>query len=193
MSTSGSSCSRWWSREYRRVIERFHRIIGGQFFGHSHQDEFIIYYARDQHRIPVNVGWLGGATTPSSGTSPNYNVYHVDRVHFQVNEKESWSYNLNEANMNPATSPVWQRLYRFTEHFGIGNTSPATLDNFVSNILSRSRQMLTDYYGFRQSNSPFILARGCDDNCLRNNLCRITNNEVNDQRKCDEIRSFPLV
>jgi len=84
-------------------------------------------------------------------------------------------------------------LYRFTQHFGIGNTSPATLDNFVTNTLSRSRRLLTDYYGFRMSDSPFILARGCDDNCLRNSLCRIVSNEVSDNRKCNEIRSFPLV
>ncbi|XP_070500971.1 sphingomyelin phosphodiesterase-like [Chironomus tepperi] len=190
--SSGSSCSRWWSREYRRVIERFHRIIGAQFFGHSHQDDVVVFYARDQHTVAINAGWVGGTITTHSGHSPNYNVYYVDRVHYQVNEKESWSYNLNEANMNPATSPVWRMLYRFTEHFNIPNTSPASLDNFVSNVLSRSRRLLTDYYGFRMSNSPFILARGCDDNCLRHSLCRIVANEVSDTRKCDEIRSFPL-
>lgn len=82
MNSGGSSCSRWWSREYRRVIERFHRIIGGQFFGHSHSDEFNIHYARSQHNVAINAGWVGGAITVHSGTSPNYNAYYVDRVHY---------------------------------------------------------------------------------------------------------------
>ncbi|KAL7025175.1 hypothetical protein ACKWTF_013376 [Chironomus riparius] len=82
MSSGGSSCSRWWSREYRRVIERFHRIIGAQFFGHSHQDDVVVFYARDQHTVAINAGWVGGTVTTHSGHSPNYNVYHVDRVHF---------------------------------------------------------------------------------------------------------------
>lgn len=192
MASRGSSCSRWWSREYRRILERFHRIIGGQFFGHNHQDEFIVFYARDQHRVAINAGWLGGSVTPYSGGSPNYNVYWVDRTHYQVVEKESWYFNIDEANINPSTPPVWRRNYVFTQHYGISNLSPATMDNFVSNIMSRSRRLLTDYRAHRFSNSPFLMPRPCNDDCLRDSLCRITGNEVGDTRKCDEIRSFPL-
>lgn len=82
ISSGGGSCFRWWSREYRRVIERFHRIISGQFMGHSHRDEFVIFYARDQPTIPINYAWLGGATTSYGGTNPNYAVYFVDREIF---------------------------------------------------------------------------------------------------------------
>lgn len=78
--SGGGSCFRWWSRQYRRVIDRFHRIIGGQFFGHSHRDEFNIFYARDNHQTAINPAWMGGATTSYSSTNPNYAVYYVDRV-----------------------------------------------------------------------------------------------------------------
>jgi hypothetical protein len=80
--TGGSSCFRWYTREYRRVIERFHRIIGGQFFGHSHRDEINVYYARDQPNIAINNAWIGGATTSYGGTNPNYVLYYVDRTIF---------------------------------------------------------------------------------------------------------------
>jgi len=80
---SGSpGCFRWWSKEYRRIIDRFHGIIGAQFFGHTHQNEMLVYYARDQYRVPINVGWISGGLTTFSGTSPNYAVYYVDRVHY---------------------------------------------------------------------------------------------------------------
>jgi sphingomyelin phosphodiesterase len=77
--SGGGSCFRYWSREYRRVIDRFHRIISGQFYGHSHRDEFNIFYAREQHQTAINYAWLGGATTSYSRTNPNYAVYLVDR------------------------------------------------------------------------------------------------------------------
>lgn len=53
--SGGGSCFIFWSREYRRIIDRFHNIIGAQFNGHSHRDEFEIYYdsATGTHAINV--------------------------------------------------------------------------------------------------------------------------------------------
>lgn len=80
--SGGGSALRWWSREYRRVIDRFHRIISGQFTGHSHRDEFVVYYARDNVNFAINYEWNGGATTTYSNVNPNYALYYVDRTLF---------------------------------------------------------------------------------------------------------------
>ena len=76
----GRSCFRWWSQQYRRVIERFHRIISGQFYGHSHDDEFNVFYATQNINFAINNAWIGGATTAFGETNPNYVLYHVDRI-----------------------------------------------------------------------------------------------------------------
>ncbi|KAG5670651.1 hypothetical protein PVAND_000899 [Polypedilum vanderplanki] len=190
--TSGSSCFRYWSREFRRIVDRFHRIISGQFYGHSHNDEFNIYYARQQHQTAINYAWLGGATTSYGGQNPNYAVYFVDREIYQVNEKESWYYSVTEANLNEATRPVWRLHYRFREFYNLPDLSPASLDNFVTNTMSRSRNALRSYREFRSSASDFVMNQPCDDNCLRGQLCSVTRNEINDNRKCNEINNFPL-
>jgi hypothetical protein len=78
----GGSCFRWWSQNYRRLIERFHRIISGQFYGHSHADEFNVFYANDNINLAINYAWNGGSTTTYSNWNPNYVVYYVDRVLF---------------------------------------------------------------------------------------------------------------
>lgn len=72
---------RFWSREYRRIIDRFHRIISGQFMGHSHRDEFNVFYARNTD-FAINYAWNGGATTTYSNVNPNYILYYVDRTIF---------------------------------------------------------------------------------------------------------------
>ena len=33
-----------WSHEYNRIVRRFNNTILGQFFGHTHNDEFEIFY-----------------------------------------------------------------------------------------------------------------------------------------------------
>jgi sphingomyelin phosphodiesterase len=71
---------RWWSREFRRIIERFHRIVQGQFMGHSHRDEFNVFYANANINFAINYAWNGGATTTYSNVNPNYILYYVDRT-----------------------------------------------------------------------------------------------------------------
>lgn len=61
------SCYAFWQREFRRIIVRFQSIISGMFNGHTHYNEFNIFYAKSGCRnIPVNVAWNGGSITPFS-------------------------------------------------------------------------------------------------------------------------------
>lgn len=80
--TGGGSCFKFWSREYRRVIDRFHMIIGAQFNGHSHLDEFEVYYDSPTANHAVSVAWNGGGATAYHSVNPNYIMYYVDRVHY---------------------------------------------------------------------------------------------------------------
>lgn len=53
------SCARAWNREYNKLIRIFAHIISGQFNGHTHTDEFTLYYSDDEVAA-VNVAWNGG-------------------------------------------------------------------------------------------------------------------------------------
>lgn len=80
---SGSnSCLQVWSRQYRRIIDRFHNIIGGIFNGHSHNVDFEVFYdiATAQHAI--NAAWNAGSATAFTNLNPNYVLYYVDRTHY---------------------------------------------------------------------------------------------------------------
>lgn len=46
----------------------------------------------------------------------------------QVNDYESWIYNLTEANQNPTRNPLWYKQYSFKEAFGLQDLSPSSLD-----------------------------------------------------------------
>ena len=83
--SGGGSCYKFWSREYRRVIDRFHMIIGAQFNGHSHRDEFEVFYDSPSASHAVSVAWNGGGATAYHSVNPNYIMYYVDRVHYVRN------------------------------------------------------------------------------------------------------------
>lgn len=39
-----SDCIKVWSRNYYAIINRYEAIITAQFFGHTHYDEFEVFY-----------------------------------------------------------------------------------------------------------------------------------------------------
>lgn len=69
-----------WAEQLRLIIRRYHNVIGGIFNGHTHIDEFNLYYAFDGK--PISVAHNGGSLTPYSDVNPNYKIYTVDPTNF---------------------------------------------------------------------------------------------------------------
>ncbi|XP_046674726.1 sphingomyelin phosphodiesterase-like [Homalodisca vitripennis] len=67
-----------WNREYNRIIERFQSTIVGQFLGHTHRDQFYVYYSPRTNK-PVSVAWNGGSVTPFTNVNPNYRIYTIHK------------------------------------------------------------------------------------------------------------------
>lgn len=128
MPSGDYTCLKFYGREYRRIVDRFWNVISGQFVGHTHEDEFNIYYSRDDPKKALNVAWNAGCTTTYNDLNPNYRIHTVDPETFQVNGHETWIYNLTQANLTPENDPAWYKEYDFLQEYGISDLSPASLD-----------------------------------------------------------------
>lgn len=49
-----------------------------QFFGHTHTDEFEIFYDMKDNSRPFGIGYLGPSATTFTYMNPGYRVYYVD-------------------------------------------------------------------------------------------------------------------
>ncbi|XP_055686656.1 sphingomyelin phosphodiesterase-like [Lutzomyia longipalpis] len=185
--SGGGSCHRVYSREYAKLVERFWNTISAQFMGHTHADQFTVFYAQSNPYQAVNVQWNGGSTTAFSDVNPNYKVYLADPQTYQINGQETWIYNLTQANLTPQLYPSWFKEYDFEQEYGISNLSPATL-NSLAGRMAENRQLLHRYWELTSSMGDTSLANGCDDNCLSNTLCQIAQNIHGDSPRCDQLR-----
>lgn len=179
-------CYVGWTREYRKIVERFAHIIQGQFNGHSHVDEFNVYYRKDDPSAAVNVAWNGASTTTFTQLNPNYKVFYVDGESFEMLDQETWIYNLTEANLTPDRAPRWFREYSFREHYNLTDLSPKSLDKLLQR-LARSDDELYDYWRLKQKNADPMLAKGCNEDCLRDALCSVVRTEYGDDRVCQRL------
>ena len=71
------SCFFVWSREYRKIVNRFHHIIAAQFNGHTHNEELRVFYHPEDKTKIINVAWNGGSITPYANLNPNYKIYDI--------------------------------------------------------------------------------------------------------------------
>ena len=77
--TGTKDCHFTWSREYHKIVNRYAHIISGQFNGHTHNDEFNVFYDIDEPLKPINLAWNGGSITTYANLNPNYKVYKANK------------------------------------------------------------------------------------------------------------------
>lgn len=76
-----NDCLQIWSENYYRIVSRFNQTIRGQFYGHTHSDEFQLFFDHDQLNqakstdqltplTPVSVAYLAPSITTFVGANP---------------------------------------------------------------------------------------------------------------------------
>lgn len=80
-------------------IYRYENTVVGQFFGHTHSDQFSVFYDNADYKDrPTNIMYIAPSVTTFSWRTPTYRVYTVDAVSFEVLDHETYMLNLTEAN-----------------------------------------------------------------------------------------------
>jgi sphingomyelin phosphodiesterase len=65
-----NGCLSSWSSNYYRIINRYENIVRGQFFGHTHFDEFELFYDLNNTTRATNIAYLAPSVTTQSFMNP---------------------------------------------------------------------------------------------------------------------------
>ena len=57
---------------------RFANTITAQFCGHTHNDEFMVYYDYETNTVPINVAYIVPCVTTYTGLNPSFRFYTLD-------------------------------------------------------------------------------------------------------------------
>ncbi|XP_059484530.1 sphingomyelin phosphodiesterase-like [Neocloeon triangulifer] len=187
----GGSCVNSWGKEFNKIVHRFESTITAHFVGHSHSDQFYVYYDPEDLSRPNGVAFLSGSMTPYSDLNPQYRIYTIEGTYagteYRVLDHENWYYNLTEANLNgPAVPPNWRKLYNFNEEFGTVAQIPSELDQLIHRMINDT-SLIEKYNRFHVSMADPGLAGGCDVGCQRGLVCRMVETLEGDLRKCEEL------
>lgn len=163
------------SNYFDQIVQRYRNTIAGQFYGHSHQDEFMISYSDYKKQTAANavsVGWIAPSITPRGG-NPAFKVYDVDPDTYEIMDAKVYSSDL----MNPThnVQPTWGLYYSARSTYGslLGGIpatqplSPAFWHN-VTKLFETNDAAFQMYQTFRTRGvSPII----CDAKCKAVTIC----------------------
>ncbi|ODM96222.1 Sphingomyelin phosphodiesterase [Orchesella cincta] len=190
---SEADCFTVWSQNFYDIINRYSSIVKAQFYGHTHFDEFRLYYHNYNRSQAISPVWIGASLTPYTNLNPGYKIFTIDGARgaestWNIIDHETWIYNLTDANLNPHLPPRWYKLYQATEAFEIPDMSPESLNNFVQRMSSNITAFNT-YYRLYHKATDAALDEGCDNLCRKRILCGIVTPHYGEHKMCLQLQS----
>ncbi|XP_046847921.1 sphingomyelin phosphodiesterase-like [Xenia sp. Carnegie-2017] len=174
-----SSCLKYWSWNYYRIINRYENIITGQFLGHTHQDHFEIFYDLQNKSRAINVAYIGPSLTTYPNLNPGYRLYTVDGNHAQSTYAilDHSTYYLDLVSTTKENL-VWKFEYSAKEAYEMASLEPAAWDDFVTR-LGKNYTLFQTYFKYKYKCSPY--REKCTSRaCIVGELCGLRSGRSHD-------------
>lgn len=101
---------------FYQIVDRYSpHVIANVFFGHTHEDEFMIYYANNgtvrSRSTAQTTGWIGPSLTPLTNLNSGFRMYEVDTGNFDIYEAYTFYADVNIFPQLNGSGPVFQFEY----------------------------------------------------------------------------------
>uniref|UniRef100_A0A914E8U7 Sphingomyelin phosphodiesterase n=1 Tax=Acrobeloides nanus TaxID=290746 RepID=A0A914E8U7_9BILA len=167
-----------WAINYYNAVNRFEDTIVGQFFGHTHSEQYYMTYAdpEDHTSRPTSVIFSAPSATPYSRYNPGYRIYTIDGNYtgstYQVLDFEEWYFNLTaHGNDNHTT---WEQLFASAKTaYGLKNMSAYEWNNLAERMRNNDtlfQTYLRNFYRRDDVKRPDLV---CNATCKADYICNI--------------------
>lgn len=169
---------------YHSIVNRFESTIAGQFFGHTHKDEFQVFFDdSDKTRATSIVLICPSITTDDS--NPGFRIYTVDGDYPQsshvVLDYTSYYFNITAANL--LNKSIWQQEYSAKDAFGMSSLLPADWADLVERF-QQDDALFQQYYRYKYKLHPPTPT--CSASCKASTLCSMLTSRTGDHSECSK-------
>ena len=97
-------------------MSRFENTVVAQFYGHTHQDEFIIFYEPEASARATNIAFISPSVATWTNLNPSYRIFtsdsntHVRHPSFLTSDSSLNSGIFSYFGLLPYVSDSWSRL-----------------------------------------------------------------------------------
>ncbi|CAF1680569.1 unnamed protein product [Rotaria magnacalcarata] len=176
---------------FNRIVNRFENTISGQFYGHTHRDEFNMFYDENDRQRPVSMAYIAPSLTTESFLNPGYRIYTIDGDYpsssYWVLDHRTVIMNLTATNLYNRT--ILQDEYNVRTAYQLENLFPVDWDNFIKRLEYDidGPLMSTVYTYYTKSHAD---GSQCNHVCRRALICDFKTARDDDPYACDSVPPF---
>jgi len=176
-------CVKVWSQNFYEIISRYSSTVTAQFYGHTHTDEFQLFYSQPHH-TPSSVAYIAPSVTPYYGLNPSYRLYTVS-PQGEILDHHTWIMDLEAANANPSKAPPWYLLYSAKSAYKMRDLSPLSWQVVVERLQTDGEvfnMFYKHYYSGSKTRPP------CDPACRHGLICSLVSGKSHSKEEmCERI------
>ncbi|XP_077990260.1 sphingomyelin phosphodiesterase-like [Glandiceps talaboti] len=179
-----SSCMKAWGWNYYRIVDRYESTILGQFFGHSHDDFFEMFYDEKTLSRPTSVAYVSGSVTPFQSLNPSYRIYDVDGNYTKSTRAilDHHNYVLNLTDANLTNKPKWFHEYSAKSAYNMKALQPSDWQKVIENLKTND----TMFNNFSSYNKKLHVTSPCTGACKEAMICELETARTDDPDLCKD-------
>lgn len=180
------------------IVDRYSpHVIANVFFGHTHEDEFMIYYANNGTNqslaTALNTGWIGPSVTPLTNLNSGFRMYEVDSCSFDIYDAYTWYADVASFNRLNASSagPTFRLEYSTRDTYGPAANWPAdaplnaTFWHAVTQAMERNSSLVSRHNTLQGKSS--VMSPNCTSAaCAKAKICYMRSGSVALGRQCPQ-------
>lgn len=136
-----SVCLLSWNVNFAKIIERFNRTITAMFFGHAHDDRFVVFHGT---RGPTALGILAPSLTTYIAHRPAYRIYTVDSQNGNILDYVTFTIDIESSNRLERL--IVEQEYSMKDLFQMPNLTPSSYEQLLSMLKKDINGPLMDLF-----------------------------------------------
>ncbi|XP_059171990.1 sphingomyelin phosphodiesterase-like [Physella acuta] len=177
-----TDCMKGWSYNFYTIVNRYENTIVNQFYGHSHQDWYQMFYDNVTFQRPLGFGFVAPSVTTYSYNNPIYRIYTMDGDYpgssYAVLDYTSFYLNITDANLKGY--PTWQLEYSAKQAYNMTGLYARDWDGLIQRM-EKDDSLFQKFYGYYRNLYP---VSPCQGTCKTDMLCDIIDGRSYDPDLC---------
>lgn len=160
---------------FYQIVDRYSpHVIANIFWGHTHEDQALIYYANNatvqNASTALATAWVGPSVTPLTNLNSGYRMYEVDTATFDIYDAYTFYADVDSFAALNATGPTFKFEYSTRDAYGpaVGWPADAPLNatfwHGVTAAMQSNRSLVSQfntYQGKSSGRSPNCTSEAC--------------------------------
>ena len=186
---------------FYQIVERYSpHVIANVFFGHTHEDQFTVFYSQNgtvqTSDSALSTAWIAPSIVPLTNLNSGYRMYEIDTGSFDIYEAYTFYADVSEFSELTTTGPTFEFEYSTREAYksaGWPADAPlnATFWHGVTEAMEKDHGLVTLQNKLQGKSS--VRSPNCTSNaCAEAKICYMRSGSVALGRQCSQGYAFVI-